>query len=93
MAKWIYDHSGNKTLCSNCGKGKWKGYVPAIEEATEWMPYCPQCGVKMEAVKEPVDRGYLIDWYINSVSEDDAPVWTEDHIDELVADFNLYPRK
>lgn len=41
---------------------------------------------------EPVGRDYLSDWYIHSVSEDDTPVWTEDHLDELFNDFILIPR-
>ena len=39
-----------------------------------------------------IDKGYLMDWYINSVSGEDVPVWTEEHIDELVKDFALYPK-
>lgn len=36
---------------------------------------------------EAVGEGYLQDWYISSVSEDDEPVWAEAHIEELVKDF------
>ena len=39
-----------------------------------------------------IDKGYLMEWYINSVSGEDVPVWTEEHIDELVKDFALYPK-
>ena len=38
-----------------------------------------------------VDEGYLQDWYISSVSEDDEPVWTEAHIEELANDFIVIP--
>ena len=38
-----------------------------------------------------VDEGYLTDWYINSTDDSD-PVWTEEHIEELVGDFILIPK-
>ena len=41
---------------------------------------------------EAVDEGYLQDWYISSVSEDDEPVWTEAHIEELANDFIVIPK-
>ena len=41
---------------------------------------------------EAVDEGYLQDWYISSVSEDDEPVWTEAHIEELAKDFIVIPK-
>lgn len=40
---------------------------------------------------EAVGEGYLQDWYIASVSEDDEPVWTEAHIEELANDFIVIP--
>ena len=42
---------------------------------------------------DPIDRAYLSDWYINSVSESDIPVWTEEHLDELFNDFYLIPKE
>ena len=30
-----------------------------------------------------MSEGTLTDWYISSVSEDDAPAWTDEHIEEL----------
>ena len=41
---------------------------------------------------ESVDETYLTDWYISSVSEDDIPVWTEEHISELYNDFYIIPK-
>lgn len=38
-----------------------------------------------------VDSGYLCDWFINSVG-DEEPVWTEEHIDELINDFYIVPK-
>ena len=44
--EWI--ENGWNVVCSSCGVGKWKGYVPALQEAKEWMPRCPNCGAKMD---------------------------------------------
>lgn len=41
---------------------------------------------------EQVGEGYLQDWYINSVL-DDEPVWTEAHIEELCQDFVVIPKE
>lgn len=38
-----------------------------------------------------VDAGYLSDWYISSV-DDEPPVWTDAHIDELCNDFYIIPK-
>ncbi len=38
------------------------------------------------------DYGTLYDWYISSVSDTDAPVWTDEHIEELLNDFYLIPK-
>ncbi len=40
-----------------------------------------------------MDQGALYDWYISSVSEDDPPVWTDEHIDELLNDFLVIPKE
>ena len=48
---------------------------------------------KPEIQKMQIDRGTLVDWYINSVSGDDTPVWTEEHIDELLKDFYVIPKE
>lgn len=41
---------------------------------------------------QPVDKAYLCDWYINSVAESE-PVWTEEHVLELVNDFYVIPKE
>lgn len=38
------------------------------------------------------DIGTLENWYISSVSQDDAPVWTEEHLEELLNDFYVIPK-
>ena len=40
-----------------------------------------------------VDEGYLQSWYQSSVLETDTPVWTDEHIEEMVGDFYLIPRE
>lgn len=40
-----------------------------------------------------MDIATLYDWYISSVSQDDEPVWTEKHIDELFRDFYVIPKE
>lgn len=44
--------------------------------------------ISREAV---VDAGYLSDWYISSVGNE-SPVWTDEHIDELLNDFLVIPK-
>ena len=43
------------------------------------------------AMNEAIDYRTLFDWYISSVG-DEAPVWTEQHIDELFRDYILIPK-
>lgn len=40
-----------------------------------------------------MSEGTLIDWYISSVSEDDTPVWTDEHIEELCNDYYVIPKE
>ena len=41
--------------------------------------------------QDAVDAGYLSDWYIASVGNE-SPVWTDEHIDELLNDFIVIPK-
>jgi environmental stress-induced protein Ves len=56
----------------------------------------PMTGGKLACECNGAEAGFsygdLVDWYINSVSPDDKPVWTEGHIEELMKDFILFPR-
>lgn len=46
-----------------------------------------------EFIKEnAVSEWFLQDWYQNSVLETE-PVWTDEHITEMVGDFYLIPRE
>ena len=47
----------------------------------------------MAEMNEIMDRGTLVDWYVNSVSPDVPPIWTEEHIDELLTDFHVIPKE
>lgn len=38
------------------------------------------------------DDATLTDWYISSVDDDSAPVWTDEHIYELLSDFYVIPK-
>lgn len=38
------------------------------------------------------DYGTLEDWFINSISQNDSPVWTEEHLEELLNDFYVIPK-
>lgn len=58
------------------------------ETVHEWLDRL-RWHVEWVSKMRPVDKGYLIDWYINSVG-DEEPVWTEKHIEELVRDFGVY---
>lgn len=47
-----------------------------------------------EFIKEnAVDEGFLQNWYQDSVLETDTPVWTDEHIAEMIGDFYLIPRE
>lgn len=47
---------------------------------------------KTPTVKE-AGFDYLVAWYISSVSDEDKPIWTEEHIEELLKDFIVIPRE
>lgn len=60
---------------------------------------CPCCGEEyIESLEQQlqakdnalgqVDKGHLMDWLINSV-DNSTPIWTEEHIDELLKDFDV----
>lgn len=48
---------------------------------------------KKELEKRCIDENYLQSWYQTSISEEQPPVWTEEHLDELYKDFYLIPKK
>lgn len=48
--------------------------------------------IKEYLERESYDHATLADWYISSVNND-PPVWTEEHIEELLNDFYVIPRE
>lgn len=40
-----------------------------------------------------VDESFLQNWYQDSVLETDTPIWTDEHIAEMIGDFYLIPRE
>lgn len=51
--------------------------------------------MKVLNVHDSWEFGLLCDWYINSVCIGDvggAPVWTEEHLEELTNDFYVIPK-
>lgn len=48
--------------------------------------------IKEYLERESYDHATLADWYISSVGNE-SPVWTEEHIDELLNDFYVIPRE
>ena len=49
--------------------------------------------VAREIFKQAFDYPTLADWYISSVDDRDTPVWTDEHIEELLNDFYVIPKE
>lgn len=87
--------------CPSCHR-----YLTSVDDwISERDPFCPHCGQKINwgkteespvekflNVKDAWDQGTVSDWFIASVGNED-PVWTEDHIDELLNDFYLFKKE
>ena len=48
QAKWIYDHESNSIECDKC-RAEYK--LSPYERVSDF-DYCPNCGAKMEGIKE-----------------------------------------
>lgn len=46
---------------------------------------------KLFKIEDSLDEGYLMDWYIHSVGNEE-PKWTEAHIEEMHGDFYIFPK-
>lgn len=44
-------------------------------------------------LEKAMDKSTLYDWYVTSVVQKDTPVWTEEHIEELLNDFYVIPKE
>lgn len=42
-------------------------------------------------IDKAVGLGYLSDWYQNSIDDTIAPIWTDEHLMELLNDFLVIP--
>lgn len=49
--------------------------------------------IKKFVIDQAVDEEFLHDWYQNSISNTDEPVWTDEHIEEICGDFYLIPKE
>lgn len=47
----------------------------------------------IEAKDNKLDRTTLIDFFINSVDNEQKPIWTEEHIEELLDNFDVIARE
>ena len=43
-------------------------------------------------LEKAMDESTLYDWYVTSVTQKDTPVWTGEHIEELLNDFYVIPK-
>ena len=43
-------------------------------------------------LEKSVGIGYLCDWYQNSIMDNVPPVWTDEHLEELLKDFIVIPK-
>ena len=44
-------------------------------------------------LEKAMDERTLYDWYVTSVRQTDTPVWTGEHIEELLNDFYVIPKE
>lgn len=47
--------------------------------------------MKINKVK-PISYNYLQSWYQDSMDTSKEPIWTDEHLEELYKDFDLYPK-
>lgn len=59
----------------------------------QWISSCPNFVSEFVGVKNALDYKTLYDWYIASIDETKPPCWTPEHIEELVNDFYLIPKR
>lgn len=91
-AKWEHrDPSGKEECrCTHCGE---------TVESPDGTHYCPNCGAafsvcgkKTFRISDAYDYGTLSCWYQDSIDENEPPVWTDKHIEELMSNYYVVPR-
>lgn len=71
----------DKCNCSECLKNK--------EAMQTVLNILKEKDKEIEKLQENVDYQVLCDFLINSVSDDEEPIWTEKHIEELLENFEM----
>ncbi len=71
----------DKCNCSECLKNK--------EAMQTVLNMIKEKDKEIEKLQENVDYQVLCDFLINSVSDDEEPIWTEKHIEELLENFEM----
>lgn len=74
---------------------EYKELIKLLDEFKKYKNYKSNEITKVNnlILENSVSEGYLQDWYISSVNENDDPKWTEKHIAELTNDFYLIPKE
>lgn len=71
----------DKCNCSECLKNK--------EAMQTLLNVLKEKDKEIEKLKEYIDYQILCDFLINSVSDEEEPIWTEKHIEELLENFEM----
>lgn len=86
-------------LCCDCGYAVDKDKMFIKQYQNTAICLCKTCAMKLQqdiaakyGYNDAMDAPTLYDWYLNSVSPVDTPVWTEEHLDELLNDFYVIPK-
>lgn len=64
----------------------------------EEFDLCKECQTKLREflkIKYPnkLDKSTLTDFFISSVDEEQSPIWTDEHIEELLYNFDVIPKE
>lgn len=87
-------------FCCDCGYAVDTDKMFIKQYQSTAICLCKKCAEKLMQDTINYINGYndcmtksdMMDWYINSVSPDANPIWTEEHIDELLNDFYVIPK-
>ena len=76
----------------------YKNILRMVKADTEGRLLVLPCNVgkyekRLVDLEKAMDESTLYDWYITSVTQTDTPVWTGEHIEELLNDFYVIPKE
>ena len=98
-AKWAYANLSRPSLPSNLNEAAEKiaSDIAPTHPDIDWDECFEKIkdGIKAGAewmVGQGVSLSHLIAWYIQSVDAHE-PIWTEEHLEELIKDYILIPKK